>query len=147
MFRALKQIAVLIIFLMLTIFSSVYFQDEKNTEESGQHGVVVDWIVKTVKGSGKTLVNISSLVNLANPSIGLEDSINVKDMKTEGADNFLSEKTKLEEKYLEKTEFNQFLADFLYKVPAIYFDAKIYSNSWRNLWSSVTNGDYESMGL
>ena len=152
MFRAIKQITVLIIFLMLTVFASLYFQDaqvESSTESEAQ----AIWLIKAVKGAGSLLSDLAHLAYLANPSSEI-NSVRAVQSEVEQNLNFDTdfsatkavEALETEVSFNNDLEFNAFLKDFVRKLPALYFDAKIYSDSWQNFWSFMWLDDLNFTG-
>lgn len=146
MFRAFKQIIILIIFLLLTVFSSFYFQEKESGSDSEQTPVIAGWVIGLVKTSGKVLVDASNFSEAFKANTDIEHATAFTENKlfdNEGIEidkfkNKLFKKIEESNNKEEKSEFGEFLSNFLRQTPKIYFDAKIYSNAWQNL-SSVYN--------
>ena len=141
MFRAFKQIIILIVFLVLTVFSSFYFQENENTTKTEENSELVGGIIKLVKGGGKLLEGLANFGNAIKPNTDIEHSITLNENKfinnnleiNNINNNFLEDIDNVDYQ-TEKTEFREFLNNFIRQTPKIYFDTKIYSNVWENLW-------------
>lgn len=146
MFRVIKQVAVIVAFLLLTIFSFVYYQDgvqEKTTEEET---VFVNAVVKIVTGGAGILNSILSLTDApSSKSTPLTQVDYIQEI--DSASQFVDKLGELPQKdfklfgpndnYSEKSEFKAFLNDFIRNIPVIYLDTKIYSNAVKNFWSAL----------
>lgn len=141
MFRAIKQITILIIFLMLTVFASLYFQDN-TVEANSESKMQATWLIKAIEGAGSLLSDLAHLAYLVNPNSEI-NSVSAVQSKVEQNLNFDTdfsttkavEALETEVSFNSDLEFNAFLKDFLRKLPTLYLDAKIYSDSWQNFWS------------
>lgn len=143
MFRAFKQIVILIVFLVLTVFSSFYFQENENTDKVEENSELVGGIIKLVKGGGHLLEGLANFGSAVKPKADIEhpivlnedkflnSNLEINNIKNDFLENIDDINTQTE-----KTEFQEFLNNFIRQTPKIYFDAKIYSNAWRNLWSA-----------
>lgn len=143
MFRAFKQIAILIVFLVLTVFSSFYFQENEDAVKIEENSELVGGIIRLVKGGGQLLEDLANFGNAVKPKTNIEHPIVLNEDKflnnnleiNNIKNNFLENIDEVNVQ-TEKTEFQEFLNNFIRQTPKIYFDAKIYSNAWRNLWSA-----------
>jgi hypothetical protein len=143
MLRALKQFAVLLAFLLLTVFSALYFQEDGEGQVTQSDNEASVWVVKIVKKAGGVLSSIAKLSSGVGVKLDSSESEQFASWEEVGAydfhnSNFVVEGKDLVENFDQKTEqseFRQFLNDFLKKIPARYLDAKIYSNAWRNIRS------------
>ena len=141
MFRAIKQITILIIFLMLTVFASLYFQDNK-VEANSESKKQATWLITAVEGAGSLLRDLAHLAYLVNPNSEI-NSVSAVQSKVEQNLNFetdfsvseVAQGLEAEISLHHDVQFNAFLKDFLRKLPTLYLDAKIYSDSWQNFWS------------
>lgn len=143
--RILSQIVILVLFLFLTAFAAVWFEDTGGDEEQEverAHSLL--WLAQAGK---KTWQIIDGIANLSSGSYQQEVSVentssdnNDSRMKVMASDavalveNFESNSFEHE---IEGTDssFREFLANILKKAPERYLDTKIYSNGWRNFGS------------
>lgn len=144
MFRAIKQVAVIVSFLLLTIFSFVYYQDGASEKSKKEETVFVNWIIGAVTSSGNILSSIASLTDASgskSTSLAQLDYIQEIDSASQFVDklgNLPQKKLKLldfDSNYSEKSEFNEFTNNFIRNLPIIYLDTKIYSDVVKNFLS------------
>ena len=144
--RILSQIVILVLFLFLTAFAAVWFEDTGGDEEQEverAHSLL--WLAQAGK---KTWQIIDGIANLSSGSYQQEVSVentssddnNDSRMKVMASDavalveNFESNSFEHEIGGTDSS-FSEFLANILKKAPERYLDTKIYSNGWRNFGS------------
>ncbi len=144
MFKALKQFAILIIFLLLIIFSALYFQEDREDESSPIDNETSAWLINAVKKTGQTLAAVANISSVVGPKLNsFEKNDQFSDWQEVANYNFNNSEALAEgrglmvnlDQKIEQSEFRQFSRDFLKNIPSIYLDAKIYSNAWRNIRS------------
>ncbi|MDD3285236.1 MAG: hypothetical protein PHG95_01155 [Patescibacteria group bacterium] len=141
--RILSQVIILVLFLFLTVFASVWFEDtggDENVETTRPQSIL--WFSKAAQ---KTWQIIDGLAGIAVPSSSKpvkEDSqasvpaIEVAsdlDEFTQDLGSMAAASTL--DSFNSDGNFRQFLGNFFSKTPSLYFDTKVYSNGWRNFWS------------
>jgi len=141
--RIISQIIILVLFLFLTVFASVWIEDTggyENTETTRSQSIL--WFSKAAQ---KTRQMINGLADIAVPSASETVKENKRDsvVAAEAVSN-LEEFTQdlgsmasasTLDSFNSDSNFRQFLANFFSKAPSLYFDTKVYSNGWRNFWS------------
>lgn len=143
MFRALKQFAILVVFLLLSVFSALYFQEEREDAASQTDNEASIWVINTVKKAGNILASIADLSLAVNPKLDFSENEQFASWEEVGDYDFNNSEALAEGRFLaegldqtvNQSEFRQFFNDFLEKIPTLYLDAKIYSNAWRNIGS------------
>lgn len=147
MFKVIRQVVIIITFILLTVFSAVYFQDGKSEKTTEENLALTSGVIK-VAGFGASVLN--SLTNIANPkslnstavvagnydselqlSSGVQNSFN-RLIPQKAGDSMTNSV------YSEKSEFREFMSSYVRRVPAIYLDTKIYSNAAMNFWSALS---------
>jgi hypothetical protein len=145
--RILSQIVILILFLFLTVFAAVWFEDTGGDEErevERAHSLL--WLVQAGK---KTWQIIDGISNLSPESYQAENAIENEDSGASIDDSEMlvmaGDAMALAENFdtsysedgsgVVDGSFREFLANIFKKAPERYLDTKIYSNGWRNFGS------------
>ncbi len=145
--RILSQIVILVLFLFLTVFAAIWFDDTGGDEEmevERAHSVL--WLVQAGK---KTWQIIDGVSNLSPESYQAENTIENEDSGARVDDSgmlvmagdAIALVEDFDTSYSENGtgasdgSFREFLANVFKKAPERYLDTKIYSNGWRNFGS------------
>jgi len=146
--RILSQIVILVLFLFLTAFAAVWFEDTGGDEErevERAHSLL--WIAQAGK---KTWQIIDGIANISSGSYQREapfedatsddnDDGSIKSMASDAlalAENFEnSYSNDIVDVSDSDSGFRNFLANIFKKAPERYLDTKVYSNGWRNFVS------------
>ena len=139
--RILFQVIILALFLFLTVFASVWFEDAggKESAEPGKYNSFF-WFSQSIKQTWSLFDALLGGASKNDESTGKKDASepaaaalveidkvtkNVGDLALAPSVSSLSS----------DSNFSEFLRSFLNKAPSMYFDTKVYSNGWRNFWS------------
>lgn len=127
--RAILQIVILVIFLFLTVFAAVWFDDTKGEENAqADKAKSMQWLADSFRKTGQIIDG------LMGDSANTQGEIESK--ATELGDSTQWLETYQDTKQLETpSEFRGFVSNIFSKAPSFYLDTKIYSNGWRNIWS------------
>ncbi len=146
--RILSQIVILVLFLFLTAFAAVWFEDTGGDEEQEverAHSLL--WLAQAGK---KTWQIIDGIANLSSGSYQQEasaENTNSDDNNDGRMKVMASDALALAENFENNSSndsvgssgsdssFREFLANILKKAPERYLDTKVYSNGWRNFGS------------
>lgn len=139
MFSLIKQLVILVTFLFLIVFASIYFR-ENRAHQNLNNKEVSFLVVDAARGTGNILGSVIDFVILIASKLGLgdlDDFSNLNNHSNFDFDDNLREKIIAEEwaQHHQQLEFNDFFRDSIEKIPQLYLDTKIYSNAWRNFWS------------
>ncbi|MBN2885070.1 hypothetical protein JXE04_04090 [Patescibacteria group bacterium] len=144
MFKTISQIVILIVFLFLTIFVTVWFDDTGGKEENIDSRQSLSWLTESVKITGSVLaiflphesdvkinsnnfdVSISEYIDDASSS--MNDVAGMYNNVSDSASDFINSPT-------EDNEFREFVGSIMQKAPGYYLDMKMYNNAWKNFWS------------
>jgi hypothetical protein len=143
MFRALRQFAIIIIFLLLSVFAALYFQEDRGYQSMQAENESAAWLVKVVKKGGSFLSAIASLSLASRPKQDIAENEQFANWQEVEIYDFNNSEALTEGKILmegfsqkaEQSEFRQFFDDFLKNAPSLYLNTKVYSNAWRNIRS------------
>ncbi len=154
--RIFSQVIILILFLFLTIFAAVWFEDTGGEERDADNKrASVRWLV--VAGQN-TWSLIDALLKLSEPT-DYNDPDLLSDQPYSGSDiasivQSMSPTASSQNDNLssladtalasENSDFREFLNSFFDRAPALYLDTKIYSNGWRN-FASLYWLEYQSL--
>jgi len=145
MFKVISQIVLLIIFLFLTIFVTVWFNDTEGKEDSVDSRQSISWLSESVKITG-------SVINAFLPSTEKDDNNQVgnnnssRDLSTDNT-NFIDNtpeiydglsdaaKNYISSDGVKENEFRNFVGDIIEKSPKYYLDVKLYNSTWEKFWS------------
>lgn len=143
--RILSQVIILVLFLFLTVFASVWFEDtggDESVETSKSQSIV--WFSQAAQ---KTWQIIDGLAGIASPK-SMSDSpsagVSVTSNSVVGATAEINNITQnlgdlaaspAIAEMNSDGNFSEFIGSFFKKAPSLYFDTKVYSNGWRNFWS------------
>ncbi len=127
--RAILQIVILVIFLFLTVFAAVWFDDTKG-EESAQADKAksMQWLADSFSKTGHI---IDSLLGAPADNKATMESTETESMNPDRWLDAYQASDQIEA----PSEFKGFLNNLFSKAPSFYLDTKIYSNGWRNVWS------------
>ncbi|MCF7860239.1 hypothetical protein K9M09_01295 [Patescibacteria group bacterium] len=143
MFKTISQIIILIVFLFLTIFVAVWFDDTGGKDEPADSRQSLTWLSESAKITGSVItVFLPHTENKKTDSGGPEDTYNeisespsliedvpsMYDNVSDSASNFINNPG-------EDNEFREFVSDIVQKTPEYYLDMKMYNNAWKNFWS------------
>lgn len=143
MFRALKQFAVVVIFLLLAVFSALYFQEDREGAAEQTKNETSSWLINSVKNVGQLFSSVADFSLTVQPEVNFSENDQFTSWEEVADYDFNNSEVFTEGRVLvtglnqtaEKSEFSQFFNDFFKEMPARYLDAKIYSNAWRNFKS------------
>ncbi len=143
MFRALKQFVVLLIFLLLSVFAALYFQEDREGVAQQTENDTAIWLINTVKKTGGVLSSVADLSLAVNPKLDFSENQQFSDWQEVADYDFSSSEALMEGRILiedfgqkaEQSEFREFFNDFFNNIPTLYLDTKIYSSAWRNIRS------------
>jgi hypothetical protein len=139
--RIIGQIIIFILFLFLTVFASVYFEDNGNEQDGQDPKRSIAWMAETVRRTGNFLDSFAGLSESGVSSSVSDSSVDTMAGRLENSAISLVDFTdnqrdiNLFTKTENSSDFNVFLSNLLQKAPSLYIDTKIYSNGWRNFWS------------
>lgn len=151
MFKALKQIVIIVLFLLLSVFASLYFQEDRENIDQPKENSAATWLINAVKKTGGIFSSLAEISFVMNPKLDFSANENFSNWQELGSYDFKNSEilaegealTELLEQKTERSEFRQFLNDFLKNIPDLYFNSKVYSNAWRNFksldWSRYNN--------
>lgn len=137
----------LILFLFLTIFAAVWFEDTGGEEQSADNKPAsVRWLVVAGQQTWSvldSLLRLSEPNNYNDPNLVVDQSQLDLDMGAITSalplisPNQTEDLSSLADTALtsDNSGFGEFLNSFLDRAPALYLDTKIYSNGWRNFAS------------
>jgi hypothetical protein len=143
MFKIISQIVILIVFLFLIIFVTVWFDDTEGKEENIDSRQPLSWLTESVKITGSVIaalfpeansnkISSEDLDMVISDKIGgsslVEEIPDIYDDVSNSASNFINNPG-------EDNEFREFVGDIVQKAPGYYFDIKMYNNAWKNFWS------------
>lgn len=139
MFRAIKQVVIIVSFLLLTVFSFIYFPANGQEVVKGEETVFTNSVLKIAQVGGNFLNFLASMTSPSNSGLESLAVVDLENFSSNDVDDISQNRPDTEINIVahsEKSEFKEFLNNFLYKIPIIYFDSKIYANSFRNFWSA-----------
>jgi len=127
--RAILQIVILVIFVFLTVFATVWFDDTKG-EENAQvdKAKSMQWLADSFS---KTSQIIDGIMGGPAATQVTTESAEVENISSEPWLDTYQDANQVET----TSEFRGFLSNLFSKAPSYYIDTKIYSNGWRNVWS------------
>jgi len=143
--RIVFQVIILVLFLFLTVFASVWFEDTSSDDTTEvKKAQSITWISQAFQ---KTWYLINGLAGIADGESGFNNNLAEQNSLSEAythkiekinnisqnIDNFSN--SPIIEEFDSNSNFSEFLGNFLNKAPSLYFDTKVYSNGWRNFWS------------
>jgi len=144
MFKTISQIVILIVFLFLTIFVTVWFNDTGGNEEQVDSRQSLSWFTESLEITGSVLAvffpktsnsdtsshdfNVTTSGQVENAPYLMEEVPDMYNNVSDSASNFINNST-------EDNEFREFVGDMMQKAPEYYLDMKMYNNAWKNFWS------------
>lgn len=144
MFKIISQIVILIIFLFLTIFVTVWFEDTDGGKESADSRQSISWLSESIKITGSVInaflpndeksidcqENNISVETIAESDFSFSDDIpEVYNSISNSASEYINDENG------EDNEFRNFVSNIIEKSPEYYLDAKLYNNAWQKFWS------------
>ena len=145
MFKIISQIVLLIIFLFLTIFVTVWFNDTEGDESMGDSRQSISWLSESIKITGSI---VSAFLPNTEKSTDSQNSNPSVAETTEDSSSFASDIPEMYNNisnsalgYIdnnengEDNEFRNFVGDIIEKSPEYYLDVKLYNNAWQKFWS------------
>ncbi len=127
--RAILQIVILVVFLFLTVFAAVWFDDTKG-EENAQvdKAKSMQWLADSFSKTGQIIDGIMGAPAANEVTV---ESAEVDNISSEPWLDTYQDISQTES----PSEFKGFLSNLFSKAPSFYMDTKVYSNGWRNVWS------------
>ena len=144
MFKTISQIIILIVFLFLTIFVTVWFKDTGGNEEQVDSRQSLSWLSESAKITASILsaffpktdnaetdlhdFNMATSGQIDKTSSLMEKAPDMYNNVNDSASTFINNSTK-------DNNFREFVGNIMQKAPGYYLDMKMYNNAWKNFWS------------
>jgi hypothetical protein len=144
MFKVISQIVLLIIFLFLTIFVTVWFNDTEGDETINDSRQSISWLSESIKVTGSVinafLPNTEKNSNFDNNDVSEDATTSSDSSFTTDIPEMYSSITGPALEYIndengEEHGFRDFVGGIVEKAPEYYLDVKLYNNSWQKFWS------------
>ncbi len=139
-----SQIVIIVAFLFLAVFASVWYNDSTPIGDADRPQTFL-WLSQTAQ---KGLAFIGGLTTLSFSPLGASpavysDNVNltekeannlIQDIPSIYQDLSQSEETTITTEIVSKNEFHEFIRNFFAKIPEIYLNAKADNGGWREFW-------------